>query len=316
MSTGLSARPTVLPPTISLAIATYRRGAALLRALPSVLEQSQDLQQVLIIDQTEKYPPALERRLMTMASHPSVTWYRGGPPSLPAARNFALAVASGDAVLFVDDDVELLPGCVRAHLDALRDDTFVAWSGRVLGGDTTSSRPPQLRLGGWMRGGFDSILSGPTNTLQGCHMLIRREAAIAVGGFHTGLVGNAFREEADLAMRLMRSGGLIAYQPEPVVQHHHDATGGCRSHIAITEDPLLYYNETRFFRRNYRLSLLPVWLLLLGRRNVICGPAFRERSVARRARAARRGIVRGLFRPFEPAPAFVPRGVWSSAESV
>lgn len=95
---------------VSVVIATYNRPSTVTHAVRSVLAQLPADGELLVIDQTPTYAAEVQSEIDQLASRPEIRWFRGGPPSLPAARNFGLETARGEIVVFVDDDVELLEG--------------------------------------------------------------------------------------------------------------------------------------------------------------------------------------------------------------
>ncbi len=301
--------------TVTVAIATYERPDTILRAARSVLDQLPAGGELLVVDQSSAYHADTQHEIDGLASSAAVKWVRGGPPSLPAARNYALEIAAGGIVIFVDDDVELLPGFIDAHLRAFDDAFVVGTCGRVLRPDTDPTaapppalnRVPRMRIGGWITGSFEATVGGDTNTLYGCNMAVRRGDARRVGGFDTGLVGNAFREDAEFASRLGRVGRL-SFVTDAALIHFASPVGGCRVAGAPEVDPSLYRNETRLFRSAHPMWKLPLWAVSVARRNVVCGPAMRERRVLASAGAFARGITRELTHPNHTQVTFTLRG--------
>jgi GT2 family glycosyltransferase len=293
--------------SITVVIATFNRPATLPNSVRCVLAQLTETDELLVVDQTADYDPTVEGELRTLLADSRSRWVRGGPPSLPAARNFGLAEAQGEIVVFVDDDIELLDGFLEAHRRTFSSPKVIASTGRVARPGATAptdDSPPSLRLGGWIRGSANSGIPGETNALYGCNMAMRKTAALEAGGFDRRYIGNAFREDADIAWRL-RVLGSIAYAPSAALIHLEEKSGGCKGPRSLRTEALLFQNETYFFRKNYNALLLPVWLASILRRSVLCGPAFRERRVLRSAAAFLLGLA-GAFRGVTPSPEFAP----------
>ena len=102
--------------TTSVVIPTFNRPAELKVALRSLLEQTRPVDEIIVCDdgELEGFPLAseLEEAGVRCILHKPRT--RG----LTEARNEGVARASGEIILFLDDDVELAPGYVAAVLAA------------------------------------------------------------------------------------------------------------------------------------------------------------------------------------------------------
>jgi glycosyltransferase involved in cell wall biosynthesis len=220
------------PVSVSVAIPTFRREAALVRTVRQVLDQEPPADEILVVDQTDRHDPPTEAFLGRCAAAGRVRWIRHGAPNLPSARNRALREASSEVVLFIDDDVELPKDLVGRHAANYSDAAVVAVCGRVVQARGSWSIPSRR---GWPRR-FDSLYFRPDGrervsgiaALQGGNHSVRRESVIAKGGYDENYIGWAFREESDLALRLWRGGGLIVFDPEAWLTHLQEPKGGCR----------------------------------------------------------------------------------------
>jgi GT2 family glycosyltransferase len=65
------------------------------------------------------------------------------------------------------------------------------------------------------------------NVMAG-NLSVRREAAIACGGFDEAFVGVAYRFETEFCRRLRRNGGRVFYEPAAVIRHLKAPSGGTR----------------------------------------------------------------------------------------
>jgi glycosyltransferase involved in cell wall biosynthesis/GT2 family glycosyltransferase len=122
---------------LSVVIPTYRRGPVLLDTIRYLLEMPERLQEILIVDQTEELPPAIEeffQWLETGRAGFSNDWKKYAEkfqaletgilrrivlsePSIPHAMNTGLQEAKGEIVLFLDDDIIPDENLIRAHLE-------------------------------------------------------------------------------------------------------------------------------------------------------------------------------------------------------
>src|SRR5690348_12211162 len=99
-------------PKISVVIPTYGRDQVLVDTIGDVLKQKFDSFELLIVDQSVKHDKTTTTFLNQLQDD-RVRYFLVSPPSLPAARNFAIAHAKSDIVLFIDDDVILKENFIK-----------------------------------------------------------------------------------------------------------------------------------------------------------------------------------------------------------
>src|SRR5262245_13548789 len=93
-------------PDISVVIPSYQREEVLLDTIKDALAQSHKNLELLVIDQSESHSKNMQDALAAITD-PRFRYFKTTPPSLPAARNFALKAARAPIVLYLDDDVKL-----------------------------------------------------------------------------------------------------------------------------------------------------------------------------------------------------------------
>lgn len=149
---------------------------------------------------------------------------------LSQARNRALAEADSDIVAFLDDDIEPAPGWLGAHVSAH------TRPGAVYVGGPVRLRWPGEGPPRWYTPGFGSYFGavdhgGPARRVGraelpiGANFSVRRDAALAVGGFATdlGRDGQSLRsgEDTDFGRRLLgRCPVGIWHEPAALAYHH------------------------------------------------------------------------------------------------
>lgn len=241
---------------LSIIIPTYGRPQWLPRTLRSVFQQLPGDAEVIIVEQnvpslisTSDWAAELESQRLRL--------FVVTPPSLPAARNFGVARARGGVVIFIDDDVELAPGFIEAHWDALhREPKPAAVVGREVNFRTDARGPLPLvtyRDGQFDLGAFDAVQSQPATVLIGCNMSFHRSILMACGGFDPSYVRNALREESDLACRLVSGGHRLWFEAKAELRHHIAPDGGCREDV-IHSTAAYYHNQFLFHLRHAPLS--------------------------------------------------------------
>jgi GT2 family glycosyltransferase len=254
-------------PTASVVVVTYGREEELVNTVGDLLAQTYPELEVLVVDQTPSHEPKVRERLADWQASGAIQWYQLSPPSLTRARNVGWQRASGQLVIFVDDDVRLPPDYVSAMVEAFRCHPEVAAvAGRIL----EPGRPPEVvrwRVGdlGWCGArlpGFGTPRSGPAYSLRGCNMAFRRMALEAVGGFDEGYRKSAFREDADIAFRLRQAGQRLWFSAEAWLYHLSAQQGGTR-HQEIDVDRDVIFNDLRFAVLRLRPLRREAWLTRL-----------------------------------------------------
>lgn len=110
-------------PSISVVIPTRNRPDDLARAVKSVLAQTYRASELLIIDQsTSKKSKQVALPLLEIAPELKVQYVLNPQISgLTAAKNVAIKLATGDVLLFIDDDIILEPNFLEALIWAYRE---------------------------------------------------------------------------------------------------------------------------------------------------------------------------------------------------
>jgi len=100
----------------SLIIPTLERQAHVRVLLASLSAQTEQTFETIIVDQTDA--PDESVRAMAAAAPDRFQYLHIERKSLPNGRNVGARVARSDTLIFIDDDVELSPGFIAAHLAA------------------------------------------------------------------------------------------------------------------------------------------------------------------------------------------------------
>ncbi|MHB1328864.1 MAG: glycosyltransferase family 2 protein [Gemmatimonadales bacterium] len=141
---------------------------------------------------------------------------------LGAARNVGWRAAAGPLILFTDDDCYPDPSL----LDEVR--RCMAGQGiHFIGGRLLPFTPADAAVAVVMRSSHVPVPPRsfvPAGLLPGANLTIRRSALDAVGGFDPEFgAGTPFpAEDVELVARLAANGFSGAFDPGPVIYHHHD----------------------------------------------------------------------------------------------
>jgi GT2 family glycosyltransferase len=251
-------------PLITVVIATYGREEALRDSIVDVLKQDYPNFEVLVVDQTPTHQPEIQAYLEEMSGAGKIKWLRLDWASLPGARNYAVRRASGEIILFIDDDVQLTPELLAAHAkNYLQNPEVGAVAGRVFdrmklgdsGGDLEIEYlPPEAMDPGIAWYHIDlvhTIKPQQVLTTRGCNMSFRREIFTKYGlRFDERFRGSAVREESDFCLRVRKTGYKIWYDPEAHLVHLGEETGGCHD---ISMRSLQY--QLTFYHNHFLLGL-------------------------------------------------------------
>jgi GT2 family glycosyltransferase len=236
---------------LSAAICTRDRPELLARALESLVAQTPEVAEILVVDNA---PAGDATRALVAARFPSVRYVAEPVPGLDFARNRALETATSDVVAFLDDDAVAAPGWADSLRRVFEADAEVAvCTGRV---EALTVETPAQRLfeanGGFSRG-TDRIrlpddasrpLHGRRAPLiawaisvgSGCSYAVRRHTARGLGGFDEALdLGPALPGggDHDLLWRALAAGHAVVYEPSALAWHEH------RSQVEAVHDQIV-----------------------------------------------------------------------------
>lgn len=185
-----------------------------------------------------------------------------------AGCNLGAAAAVGDLLLFVNNDVELLPGTVaRLRETVLADDARAAAGPRFLDAAGRRRRSRRFAPTPWrvvcenlwlprllpfvplFRGHHTAFASErkprEAETLLGALFLIRRRAFEEAGGFDESYF--FYAEESDLFARIRRAGWRLVYDPLATAIHHEGVAS--RAFPQATLDRWLHEGLRRYAGR-------------------------------------------------------------------
>ncbi len=216
-----------VPPTGTLVICTRDRPASLERCLKSLtaLEAREGLD-VLVVDNgsDDTVRHLVERR--------GFRWVHEPVPGLNRARNRALLEATGDVVVFADDDVSVFPNWASRLLECFDDPLVGAAAGLVLPAvlDSEHQRTLEAHFGfsrGLERRVLDGVADPPLRAGAlgaGASMAFRRALMLDLGGFPEVLDGGMpTRSGGDTygLYRVLRAGYRGVYEPRALSLHWH-----------------------------------------------------------------------------------------------
>ncbi|WP_164743477.1 glycosyltransferase family A protein [Microbacterium sulfonylureivorans] len=207
-------------------MATNRVSPFLAAALESLADQTHPRVEVIVVDDGSPDPEAIEATVM--AATPSARILRRSPAGVSAARNAGASAATGELLVFFDDDdlsaperlsrqatrLSSTPAAVACYCGMRTIDA----EGRVLvEADQTAVRD---RL---------DVARRRTGILLG-NLMVRRTEFEAVGGFDTSLT---LAEDLDLVLNLSERGDFV-FEPEALFDYRLHGGNNTSRHRELT----------------------------------------------------------------------------------
>jgi cellulose synthase/poly-beta-1,6-N-acetylglucosamine synthase-like glycosyltransferase/peptidoglycan/xylan/chitin deacetylase (PgdA/CDA1 family) len=171
----------------------------------------------------------------TFRSNPRVKVFTKNNGGKASALNFGIAECSGDYVVCIDADTQLMPDAVRQLMSYFNNNRVAAVAGNVKVGNQKNILTKWQSIEYTTAQNFDRRAFDYLNCISvipGAIGAFRKSAVIEAGGFTT----DTLAEDCDLTIRMLRNGGIIR---------------NCTRAIALTEAP-----ETlgQFMKQRFRWS--------------------------------------------------------------
>jgi len=212
---------------VSIVICTHNRAASLASTLAAISKccvRPDMPTELIIVDNASTDETRQVIRECVLSNMRVITLYEP-MPGKSRALNRALAVATGTAILFTDDDVRPAADWVEQLASPLLSGEAMAVVGRI-------NVPMHLRRE-WIISGFPSFvacnetdIAGPVSFLVGANMGCNRRLLAQLPGFDPELGPPALGAAEDLllALQIIEAGHSIISVPAACVEHHFDAS--------------------------------------------------------------------------------------------
>jgi GT2 family glycosyltransferase len=289
-----------IPTTASLVICTRNRPQELARCLKSLADQTAMPAEVIVVDNASTDARARE---VTIAA--GFTYVQEDRLGLDFARNAGVSAATGEIILFTDDDVRLHPRWLERMVEAFDGPDIEAVTGLVLPAELeTEAQWFFEKYWGFGRGfrrkGFDeAFFKGdrfhgcPTWEIgAGASMAFRRKVFDRAGLFDPRLdVGQAgCSGDSEYWHRVLSHGGKCRYEPSAVAFHFH------RRDMSQLSNQIFYYMRGHAAALMVQFERSGNWGNL--RRALLSMPWWYAQR-----------ITRGLLRGWSPEDRFIGREI-------
>jgi len=195
----------------TIQLCTYNRAALLERVLDACLEQTvgdREYEIVLVDDgSADSTSSVIERwRGRARCRFTVVSQLNAG---LAKARNAGIARATGERIIFIDDDVLPLPNFVEEHLRAAARHPAAIVRGGAIEVESLDDLPPPI----W------SIKNYSGNYFWTTNVSAPLQTIRAIGGFDESFSEYGW-EDIDVGLRLRERGVRAVFHPEALVYHY------------------------------------------------------------------------------------------------
>lgn len=223
-------------PLVSVIIPTYKRPDTLPRAINSVLNQTYENFEIIVVDDNDPsthYRKETEEVMTLYKNNPKVTYLQHSQnKNGSAARNTGFNASHGEFIMFLDDDDEFLPNKMKAQVNCLlnHDDTWGACYCKYIRkhGNKIVSRSKENREG-WV-----ALEELKRNFWHGgsTGLVVRRNVFVDIGGFDESFIRN---QDYEFTIKLTLKYKLAFCNVLGHVNYVHPKTHYSKSFEEVTE---------------------------------------------------------------------------------
>jgi glucosyl-dolichyl phosphate glucuronosyltransferase len=215
-------------PKISIVICTYNRSQILRGCLDSLSSQTMDsaLFEVIIVDNNSS-DDTREVVEKYCAEYPHFNYVLETNIGLSRARNTGFRNAKSDWILYLDDDVKVLPNLTESALNTIENHGFECFGG-IIYTYYLKERPrwikPDFLSNQYLLEKYPSpSIVTSEREIWGCLLVFRKDLLEKFGGFNPnlGMNGNkmGYFEETDMILNFKEAGYRIGIDPNMKLQH-------------------------------------------------------------------------------------------------
>ncbi|MGI8737885.1 MAG: hypothetical protein DLM53_00420 [Candidatus Eremiobacter antarcticus] len=202
--------------TIAVCIPSKNRPSDVLRCLASIERQTQLPNEIILVDQSGSAYGLPKVEGLVHIYDPSLS-------GASAAKNAGARASTSAVILFLDDDVELLPACIETLRECLRHNPDAVGVGCSVINNSTGLGLWKVHAWLFGRGFFNSearTQGGMTELrrLGSCAAAVRRDVLLREQ-FDENLVAYSYGEDWELSYRLLRYGRLLLSRESQFVHH-------------------------------------------------------------------------------------------------
>lgn len=215
-------------PLVSVLICTYNRADYLKKCLDSMLDQTYDTFEVIVVNgpSTDKTEDLLKKYTFKHIQQKNKS-------GLSAARNLGIREAKGEIIAFIDDDAIADKNWIKSHVKRYNDETVGGVGGTIYSFGRKNGKLDEYKKNQVNRFGILDKERMITNTRKkwfyttcGCNTSFRRKVLEEIGGFDEYF--DYWFDETDVCVRIAKAGYKIEFEKKAIV-YHYLADGPSRS---------------------------------------------------------------------------------------
>ena len=241
---------------LTVVIGTLNRPRVASLLIKQLLKESQKIPlEVLVFDQSNN-----ENFQKIKSSFPKLdSWhlFHLDKPNTCRYLNLGWQKAKADIVLYLDDDVELTPETLGAHLDNYTNPRVNGVAGRVINdGEVIKDTDKVGKVafsGAIFSKNFSSLRAKFVDFPYGCNMSFRRKVLKKLNGFDAKLKPPIYSyNEVDLGIRLNKLyPRSLWFEPKALVLHHQHPRGGTRTYSKLQAEKSSQVNYGYTLAKNF-----------------------------------------------------------------
>lgn len=246
---------------VSIIVPTYNRASALILTLPSYIAENPG--EIIVVDDgSTDETRSVVKSIAAKAAMPVHYIRHQRRMGAPAARNTGSGHASGEYILFGEDDVLLNHGYLATLLEDMRNTHADIIAGRIVGMKLGENKDSIARANKYkgplvdlknIQGYFWKLTCAPMEVPFVHSVALIQTALVRDIRFDTGYRKNGYREETDFYIRARAHGARIVFTPNAICFHISgdiNKSGGQRMNRLAYEFWTIV-NNARFVYRNY-----------------------------------------------------------------
>lgn len=222
---------------ISVVVPTFNRTEVLCDTLEMLIDQTAHAHEIIIVDQSTQLNEQSKARLKGLVEANDIRWIHQTEANASMARNRGAAAATGDVLLFLDDDVRLVENLIESHAKNYENPEVLGVAGQILDDDSPVVWELPQKTGDpevdWLYFPKNYGNACETPWMASGNFSVRRQTYWELGGMDETYWKGGFREEADFGMRFLRRGYRFRFDPNASLFHlgiKSVPAGGSRPH--------------------------------------------------------------------------------------
>jgi glycosyltransferase involved in cell wall biosynthesis len=224
--------------SVSVVIPTYNYGCFISEAIESVLAQTYQIDEIIVVD--DGSTDGTES--LVRAFGESVRYVKQQNAGVGAARNRGVENASGDLIAFLDADDMWLPEKIEKQVAKFSADSelgLVHCGMREFNGDTGDTLKIYLEGSEGLIASELALFESPVIYVSGSIWVVRRDVFWSVGGFDTRLTNG---EDWEFCLRVARK-YKVGFVPEALVNYRNHGANATKNIEAMERSTLIAWNK-------------------------------------------------------------------------